>query len=93
MKHFIIVKFNDEVDKEKIKEPIRDLFSKALKIAGIKNVDIYNSNSDLANRHDMMIEMNLSEEALDMFDKSEIHREWKEKYGECIINKTIFDCD
>ena len=53
MKHFIIVKFNDEVDKEKIKEPIRDLFSKALKIAGIKNVDIYNSNSDLANRHDM----------------------------------------
>ena len=40
-----------------------------------------------------MIKMDLSKEALKVFDNSEIHKRWKEEYGTYIANKTIFDCE
>ncbi|MBQ9834607.1 MAG: hypothetical protein IJO33_05425 [Bacilli bacterium] len=93
MKHFIIVKFNETVDVEAIINPIKELFNKALAIKGISSITIYKSNSDLSNRHDLMIEMILTKAALIEFDNSYIHKEWKEAYGDLILNKTIFDCD
>jgi len=40
-----------------------------------------------------MIKMDLSKNALKEFDNSEIHKEWKEKFGKYITSKTIFDCE
>ena len=40
-----------------------------------------------------MIKMDLSRAALEEFDNGEIHKEWKDKFGEYIISKTIFDCE
>lgn len=92
MVHYIIVKFSDEFNYlESIKEII-DLFNEALKIDGVHKVNIYTSNSKLDNRHDLMIKMELTSEALKEFDNSWIHKKWKIEYGKYIENKTIFDC-
>lgn len=60
MRHFIIVKFNDTINVKDILKPIEDLFNKSLNIDGIDSVNIYMSNTNLSNRHDLMIEMNLT---------------------------------
>ena len=93
MKHYIIVKFNSNYDYKKEIENIKKLFNEALKIEGVNKIDIYKSNSDRTNRHDLMIEMKLTEKGLIDFDNSWIHKKWKEDYGKFIENKTIFDCD
>lgn len=93
MKHYIIVKFNSDYDYKKEIENIKELFDEALKIEGVNKIDIYKSNSDRTNRHDIMIKMELTEQALTDFDNSWIHKKWKEDYGKFIETKTIFDCD
>ena len=93
MKHFIIVKFTESVNVHELVKPIKALFNKALDIDGVSGVDVSVSNMDLPNRHDLMIKMELTSEALTEFDNSEIHKQWKSEYGKFIINKTIFDCD
>ena len=93
MKHYIIVKFNSDYDYKKEIENINKLFNEALKIEGVNKIDIYKSNSDRTNRHDLMIKMELTEQALTDFDNSWIHKKWKEDYGKFIETKTIFDCD
>ena len=93
MKHYIIVKFNSDYDYKKEIENINKLFNEALKIEGVNNIDIYKSNSDRTNRHDLMIKMELTEQGLIDFDNSWIHKKWKEDYGKYIETKTIFDCD
>ena len=62
-------------------------------IKEVEKIDIYESNMDLPNRYDLMIRMVLSKNALNEFDNGEIHKEWKEKFGKYIMNKTIFDCE
>ena len=64
-----------------------------MEIDGITKVEVCLSNSNRLNRHDLMVEMLLTEEALTKFDNSEIHKQWKAEYGQYIINKTIFDCE
>ncbi len=93
MKHFIIVKFDDTQNIQDTLEPIRNLFNQSLNIEGVNHVQIHTSNTNRSNRHDLMIEMNLTEKGLEAFDHSEIHRIWKNEYGKYIVNKTIFDCD
>jgi len=93
MKHFIIVKFDNSVKVQELTGRIKDLFNKSLSIDGVDKVEVYVSNSDLPNRHDLMIEMVLTSPALEAFDSSAIHETWKREYGEHIVSKTIFDCD
>ena len=93
MKHYIIVKFNSDYDYKKEIENIKKLFNEALKIEGVNKIDIYKSNSERTNRHDLMIKMELTEQGLIDFDNSWIHKKWKEDYGKFIETKTIFDCD
>ena len=93
MEHYIIVKFKNDYDYLYELENIKELFNETLKIDGVKKVDIYNSNSSLSNRHDLMIKMELTKEGLTNFDNSSIHKKWKEEYGKHIENKTIFDCE
>ncbi len=93
MKHFIIVKFKEDVNKQDLIAPINKLFKETLKIEGVFDVILHISNSTLPNRYDIMIEMILSETGLKNFDKSEIHLNWKKDYGSFILNKAIFDCE
>lgn len=93
MKHYIIAKFKDRDDTEKLLPEIKALFQKTLNIKGIESVTIHKSNSTRDNRYSIMIEMNLSPEGLENFDASEVHKEWKATYGDRLESKAIFDCD
>ena len=93
MTHYIIVKFNENIEKKNLINPIRELFQKANTIKDVEKIDIYESNIDLPNRYDLMIKMILSKNALSEFDNGEIHKEWKERFGKYIMSKTIFDCE
>ena len=93
MKHYIIVKFSETVkEKEALYPEIEVLFKKAEKIEGIHQVSFYPSVIDLPNRYDFMILIELEREALAVFDASDIHSDWKAKYGSLLTAKTIFDC-
>lgn len=93
IKHFIIIKFENSVNIQSLIKPIRNLFNRTLSLEGIKKVEIYESNTNLYNRYDLMIEMILTPQALELFDNSHIHKIWKTEYGKYIVNKIIFDCD
>ena len=93
MKHYIIAKFKDRDDTDRLLPEIKELFQKTLAIQGIESVVIHKSNSTRDNRYSVMIEMNLSHEGLEAFDASEVHQEWKNTYGDRLESKAIFDCD
>ena len=93
MKHYIIVKFNDDYDYLNELKEIQELFTNSLSIDGVDNVEIYKSNSKLSNRYDLMIKMDLTSDGLINFDNSWIHAKWKNDYRKYIQSKTIFDCE
>lgn len=93
MRHYIILKFKAEYDHAGHTEEISGLFYKTMEIEGVSSVRLYVSNSDLSNRYDMMIEMNLTKRALKAFDACWIHKKWKDDYGRYLADKVIFDCD
>ena len=68
MKHYIIAKFKDRDDTEKLLPEIKELFNETLKIPGVESFVIHKSNSTRENRYSIMIEMNLSAEGLGNFD-------------------------
>ncbi len=94
MKHYIIVKFSETVQEKAALYPeIETLFKRAEKIEGIHRVSFYPSVIDLPNRYDFMILLEMERGALPVFDASDIHRDWKSKYGSLLSAKAIFDCD
>ena len=93
MKHFIIVKFKDKEDTKRLFSDIKSIFDQTLDIKGVQKVEIHPSNSDRANRYSLMIEMTLTKAALEAYDISAPHKEWKARYGDRIESKAIFDCE
>ena len=91
MKHYIIAKFKDRNDTEKLLPEIRELFAKTLLLDGVEKVEIHKSNSSRENRYSIMIEMTLTPEGLEHFDASEVHHRWKNLYGSRLESKAIFD--
>ena len=93
MKHYIIVKFKEGTDAGALVGPVRKIFEETLSIPGIHELDVRPSNSDRANRYDLMILLKMDQEALPAYDASEPHHRWKEEYGDRIDKKAIFDCE
>ena len=93
MKHYILAKFIDKNDLERYFSDIKSIYDRTLAIEGVQNVVLHKSNSERANRYDIMIEMTLTEPALALYDQCDAHKEWKEKYGEKLQAKAIFDCE
>lgn len=94
MKHFIIVKWNEKVtDKESFAKRAQEIYSASLSLPGVEEYRVIRSNSERQNRFDLMIEMTLSEEGLENYDRSEMHRQWKTEMGEFFEAKAIFDCE
>ncbi len=93
MKHFIIAKFKDRNDTERLLPEITNLFDKTLLLEGVEKVEIHKSNSTRENRYSIMIEMTLTPKGLLNFDASEVHRYWKATYGDRLEAKAIFDCE
>ncbi|MCQ2770856.1 MAG: hypothetical protein MJ236_03550 [Clostridia bacterium] len=94
MRHHIIVKWNNLVnDKDSLIPDIEKLFSAALEIKGIHSVEIHKNVIDRANRYDLMIVLVMEKSALEEYDNSVFHKEWKNTYSKYIESKAIFDCD
>ncbi|MBR3106920.1 MAG: Dabb family protein [Clostridia bacterium] len=93
MKHHIIVKFTEGTDVKALAAPVKTIFDETLSIPGVHGVDVKLSNSDRANRYDLMIVMDMDKEALPAYDASAPHHQWKNEYADRIAKKAIFDCD
>ena len=93
IEHYIIVKFTEGTDVKALVEPVRGIFEETLEIPGVDSLDIRISNSDIANRYDLMIIITMEKEALPAYAASEPHIRWKREYGDRIAKKAIFDCD
>ena len=62
MEHYIIVKFTGGTDVKALVEPVRGIFEETLEIPGVHSLDIRVSNSDIANRFDLMIIITMEKE-------------------------------
>ncbi|BBH27169.1 Dabb family protein [Intestinibaculum porci] len=90
MKHNIIVKWKDRETNKRI-EQIKAIFNETLSIPGIHEVTYTFNCIDRPNRYDLMITIDMDEEALAAYDASDPHHEWKETFGDLIEKKAIFD--
>ena len=93
MKHYIIAKLNEGIDKQALIAPVTAIFEETLQIPGIYGVKVKPCCIDRSNRYDIMIEITMEKEALDAYDASEPHHEWKKNYAALIEKKTIFDSE
>ena len=92
MIHCILVKWNALVsDKKGMLPAIHSIFGKLLILPGIHDVKIHENVVDRSNRYDLMICIEMDKEILPVYDESEPHHEWKEKYEKFVENKAIFD--
>ena len=92
MKHHIIIKLSKDVDKEKLINDIKEYYTNATSIEGVKRVDVFTSSSKLRNRFDMMIKLDLNKQGLLNYEESNFLKKFKDKYDKYISKKTIFDC-
>lgn len=94
MKHDILVKYKPEISKEQkaaLIPEIRELFEHTTEITGIHGVKLDPNVTERENRYDLMIEIDMEPEALDAYDRSVWHHQWKEQYGSLLEKKAIFD--
>ena len=96
MKHCIIVKFNPNISmkmENSFINQIKELFDDCLEIEGIHDVKVFRSCTNLDNRADIMIQIDMEKSALEAYDKSDAHLMWKTEYSRFIATKTVFDYD
>lgn len=93
MLHYIIVKWKDDVDKQETVKSVRAMYAGATKIPGVNNVVIKENITPRDNRYDLMIILDMENDALLTWDKSELHKEWKSEFGSFVEKKCIFDCE
>ena len=92
IKHYIIVKWNKTVtDKAAVADKVRDLYADATKIPGIEHVAIDENITPRENRYDLMIIMDMKDDALQNWDDIQLHKHWKSEYSSLIDKKAIFD--
>ena len=94
MKHDILIKYKPEITKERKAElipEIRELFEHTAEIPGIHGVRLFPNVVERENRYDLLIEIDMERDALEAYDCSVWHRQWKDQYGDLLEKKAIFD--
>lgn len=95
MYHYILAKYNNTVvDKDRLSEEAIALFKGLEKSTeGIKKVTGKKNIIPRDNRFDLMIVIEMDKEALDSYDHSPEHLEWKTNYAKYLEKKAIFDAE
>ncbi|MGN1020112.1 MAG: hypothetical protein ACI4O7_07035 [Aristaeellaceae bacterium] len=94
MLHHILVKWKEKpADPAALNGEIEALFREALAIPGVHAVEVIPNVVDRPNRYDLLIRLTMDVSALTVYDASDAHHLWKERYGALIAQKAIFDCD
>ena len=91
MEHYLIVRFKKGVNVRELYEPIRELFSQADQIEGIKKAEVFLSSARLRSNYDMMIKITMKKGSLESFENSELCHRWNEEYSEYISRISEFD--
>ena len=89
IKHLILAKFKPGYSPEL--SDIRRIFEGTLAIEGITDVKLFPNCVERSNRYDLMIQLTMERTALECYDACIWHREWKERYGDQLESKAIFD--
>ena len=93
MKHYMIAKLNEGIDRNELIAPVTEIFEETLQIPGVHHVKVKPCCIDRPNRYDIMIEIEMDKEALPAYDACEAHHAWKDNYGALLQAKTIFDSE
>lgn len=94
MKHYIIAKYKPEIqNKEELLQQIRALYAEAAHIPGVMGARVIPNCVARDNRYDVMIVLDMEKDALPAWDASETHKAWKQRFGEMLAGKTIFDAE
>ena len=93
MKHYIIAKFVEDFDWKAEVPEITTLFNELLGTPGIHGVEVKPCCINRPNRYDLMIEIDMDQDALSAYDASNPHKVWKETYGDTMQKNTIFDSE
>ena len=93
MKHYIIIKINDKSALPELEAKAGEIFPKTLSIPGVSSVEVHRSCSDIPNRFDLMIIIEMQPEALAAYDASEPHQQWRRLCDPLLESKAIFDCE
>ena len=92
MVHCILVKWNALLkDKKTILPEIIFIFGKLKCFGEVHEIKILENVVERSNRYDLMICIKMDKAFLPIYDGSEPHHEWKEKFGKYVENKAIFD--
>lgn len=92
MKHCILVKFGPRAgDWKSLLPRIRELFSVAGDIPGVKGAEVFSRCVERENRWHVLIRLDMVPEALAAYDVSDMHHRWKEEFGPLLEQKAIFD--
>ena len=93
MTHYIIAKYAETVtDKAALFLEISALFSRWKDYPFISGCTLSPNVVDRSNRYDLMIAVELSQEALPLWDECALHKKWKSDFGGSLSAKTIIDC-
>ena len=94
MLHHILVKWTDDVtDKSALVAEVEALFQGVLDVHGVHSVTVHPNVIDRPNRYDLLIRIDMDEQALPAYDACPTHHHWKDSYGHLVAKKAIFDCD
>lgn len=94
MLHHILVKWTDEVsDKAALAAEVERLFQGVLTVNGVCGVTVHPNVINRPNRYDLLIRIDMDENALPAYDDCPTHHRWKDEYGHLVAKKAIFDCD
>lgn len=92
MLHHIIVKWINGVDKNDTVNRVCEMYATATDIDRVNDVFIKQNITPRDNRYDLMIVLDIDDDKLVIWDKSELHKRWKTEFGKLIEKKCIFDC-
>ena len=90
LRHCIVVKFKERGWEMEL-PAIQSLFRQVLLLPGVHDVSFFENAVKRPNRYDLMIQIEMEENALERYDGCKAHQEWKEKYGGMLESKAIFD--
>lgn len=92
MKHCILAKFRPEAGDWRAYLPqIREIFSAAGDIPGVRGAEVLPGCVDRDNRYHVLIRLDMDPAALAAYDVSPMHHRWKDRFGPLLEKKAIFD--
>ena len=93
MKHCILAKYTAEAypRRAELLPRVREIFSAAADIPGVRGAEVFPNCVDRANRYDVLIVLEMARDALAAYDESAMHHRWKDEFGPLLEQKAIFD--